>query len=1017
MGDAVDLGIILGAGRPVRGQQPAALFALSGHGRVLDWLVDALRRHCAEVVFVGGFRFDDVVAAYPSLHTVVNPRWADSGPVASLLRACTAVPSHALVVYADVLVRPGLVQRLAAGTADAVLAIDSRWRQRYDRRSPADLARAEVVALQGGRLLSAHGQGDPRPAAPDAEFVGLARLGPRAMACLQQLAAQDEAVAHWGLPRLFNAWLAAGLAVAVVDCAGDWAELNAPQDVARFILGTKAETLARLRPMVRHSQIGAQVAFTAGQWRADAAACLRSVQQAFGADRLVVRSSAIGEDGFAASGAGRFDSVLDVDGGQPARLRQAVEQVLASYGAVQAEHQVLVQRLVTDIALSGVAMTRTLSHGAPYRVINFDAESGLPDAVTAGRGEALRTLYWHRDSRTLPAGAPAALAGLLPALREIEALVGHDSLDIEFIIGPAGQVHVLQIRPITVDHDHWAGTDDLVRGALCDARRHFRQLQPPAPGVLGQRALFSVMTDWNPAEMIGTRPRRLAVSLYADLITRDVWSRQRCEYGYRSLAPQPLMQGFAGHAYIDVRASLNSFVPADLPDALAERLVALGIDRLAAQPHLHDKVEFELVFSCLTLDFAQRAQGLLDAGFTPDDLALLQASLARLTRRGFDRVAGDLAALDRLAQRQQRVAASGLPPLRQALVLLDDCRSEGTLPFAHLARAGFIAMALLNSAVVTGVISVQQRADYLRSVATVATAYRDDGASLQGGNLTQAAFLERYGHLRPGTYDITVPSYADDPVRYLDLAEAGCTGQHQAPLPWPDDCWRQFDSALAALGLPVGAPCIDAFLRAAIAGREAAKFTFTRSLSRALDQIAAFGRQIGLSRDDLSYLSLTDLRAVDSGELHSAVADELRRRAAQSRLAHALALGIELPPLLRDEADFDGFVQPVALPNFIGTGRVTAAVVCIDDGTAPTASLAGRIVLSRQADPGCDWLFAHGIAGLVTAYGGANSHMAIRAAEFGLPAAIGVGEPRYQQLAACLRLMLDCGQRKVGEAR
>ena len=35
---------------------------------------------------------------------------------------------------------------------------------------------------------------------------------------------------------------------------------------------------------------------------------------------------------------------------------------------------------------------------------------------------------------------------------------------------------------------------------------------------------------------------------------------------------------------------------------------------------------------------------------------------------------------------------------------------------------------------------------------------------------------------------------------------------------------------------------------------------------------------------------------------------------------------------------------------------------------------------------------------MVTLYGGANSHMAIRAAEFGLPAAIGIGEQRYREL-------------------
>ena len=58
----------------------------------------------------------------------------------------------------------------------------------------------------------------------------------------------------------------------------------------------------------------------------------------------------------------------------------------------------------------------------------------------------------------------------------------------------------------------------------------------------------------------------------------------------------------------------------------------------------------------------------------------------------------------------------------------------------------------------------------------------------------------------------------------------------------------------------------------------------------------------------------------------------------------------------------------------------------------------GRIVLIPNADPGYDWLLARPIAGLVTMYGGANSHMAVRAAELSLPAAIGVGELLYGDL-------------------
>ena len=60
--------------------------------------------------------------------------------------------------------------------------------------------------------------------------------------------------------------------------------------------------------------------------------------------------------------------------------------------------------------------------------------------------------------------------------------------------------------------------------------------------------------------------------------------------------------------------------------------------------------------------------------------------------------------------------------------------------------------------------------------------------------------------------------------------------------------------------------------------------------------------------------------------------------------------------------------------------------------TDPPESFAGRILFVPSADPGFDWIFTRGIAGFVTQFGGANSHMAIRASELGIPAVIGAGE-------------------------
>ena len=59
------------------------------------------------------------------------------------------------------------------------------------------------------------------------------------------------------------------------------------------------------------------------------------------------------------------------------------------------------------------------------------------------------------------------------------------------------------------------------------------------------------------------------------------------------------MPHFFGLPYIDVRLSFNSFIPSDLDEGLAGRLVDHYINLLLSQPELHDKIEFEIVFSCI----------------------------------------------------------------------------------------------------------------------------------------------------------------------------------------------------------------------------------------------------------------------------------------------------------------------------------------------------------------------------------------------------------------------------------
>ena len=120
---------------------------------------------------------------------------------------------------------------------------------------------------------------------------------------------------------------------------------------------------------------------------------------------------------------------------------------------------------------------------------------------------------------------------------------------------------------------------------------------------------------------------------------------------------------------------------------------------------------------------------------------------------------------------------------------------------------------------------------------------------------------------------------------------------------------------------------------------------------------------------------------------------------------------IKLPSIIVKPEDVYSFYLLDEEPNFITQKSATSDVVIMDD--IDGRELEGKIVFIQAADPGYDFLFAKGIGGLITQFGGANSHMAIRCAELGIPAVIGVGEQNYTEWARYRRVTIDCLKKQV----
>jgi len=507
-------------------------------------------------------------------------------------------------------------------------------------------------------------------------------------------------------------------------------EHRAPAQIAPVQFGTKAETLERLQARLNHARILPQVCFSISQWRVDKNGILaRVAAMPWGCETLIVRSSAKNEDGAVRSEAGRYDSVLGVKG--ESSLATAVENVIASFEDGGDDDQVFVQPMLSEVAMAGVAVTRAPNGGGPYFIINYDDTSGRTDLVTAGVSGDLKTFCCLK---THPEAVPAPLVPIVELLRELEPLLASDALDIEFAVNQQGTLYLLQVRRLTPNTNSAVPTADEFESAVAQVACKIELLNRPHPYLHGSRSVFGVMPDWNPAEIIGLRPKTLALTLYQELITDAIWAYQRDNYGYKNLRSFPLMVSFHGLPYIDARVSFNSFLPRDVDGALADRLVNYYVDRLIAQPNLHDKVEFEIIFSCHTFDLSERLSVLQQHGFSQDEIAGLTESLRQLTNRIINRETGlwrrDREKIDILAERLGTIRNARIDKISRIYWLIEDCKRYGTLPFAGLARAGFIAVQLLRSLVTVGVLNESEYAAFLANLETVGSLIGRDFASL-----------------------------------------------------------------------------------------------------------------------------------------------------------------------------------------------------------------------------------------------------------------------------------------------
>lgn len=275
-----------------------------------------------------------------------------------------------------------------------------------------------------------------------------------------------------------------------------------------------------------------------------------------------------------------------------------------------------------------------------------------------------------------------------------------------------------------------------------------------------------------------------------------------------------------------------------------------------------------------------------------------------------------------------------------------------------------------------------------------------------------ARFLGMYGHRAVAEIDLGMPRWSDDPTHilgvvanYLRLAEGA-----EAPDQQFSRAAREADEQVARFVARARAksPLHKAVVKIALdrtrrfAGlRELPKYNLVLGLGAAREQLLLIGNELAAAQridraEDVFFLDLDDVEVALAGDDRRDVVAE-RRAAYQQELRRRHIPRVLLSDGTEPEATAvgsggkqrRGIVQPGTLSGSpASAGLVSAPARVIMDPVGAHLE-PGEILVAPSTDPGWTPLFLTA-GGLVMEMGGPNSHGAVVAREYGIPAVVGV---------------------------
>ena len=761
---------------------------------------------------------------------------------------------------------------------------------------------------------------------------------------------------------------------------------------------TKANVLKKIK--IRRAKIPYLISFPRKIFNKNTNHILNKISKDF-KNKVAVRSSSILEDQKKKSYAGHFKSFLNIEKKNRNQLKLKINEVFNSFNLKKKydeRNEVIIQDVVNDVVLSGVATSCDKDNFTPYYIINFSKSNKTSD-ITSGNLNGSTFVYYFK-SKLQPKNI--YLRKVILLINELKTILG-DTIDIEFAFDKNRTLYLLQARCISKNKNIKNINLDFF-SSFKKLSKKINKLKTRHHDLYGKNNIFGVMPDWNPAEIIGIKPHNLSISLYRELITDHIWSFDRKKFGYKDVTSHHLLTNFYGTPFVDLRVDFNSWVPAKLDKKISEKLVNYYLDEYKKNPELHDKIEFNIIFTCFAFDTNEKLKRLLKFGFTKKEIKKISFELKKITIKSFDILESSLSELNKLIKSQESIIESKIYKIDKIYWFVEDCKRFGTSSFASVARCAFIANDFLNSLVKKNIFSKNDKLRFLASIKTVVSEMNDDLAKLP-----KLKFKKKYGHLRPSTYDINSINYYEGYNTYFSNKKKIKINHQSFKLNYQQK--KLIKKLLKREKLNISVERLIHFMKKAIAEREKVKFYFSKSIDLIFKNLKEIGIRNNINKNDLCHLDIKTILDLHYNLELQDVRKKLNNDIKNNKENYIKNNLVKLPKNILSNNDVFFFTEKFSKSNFVGSGDITGNIIHIDKIT--NTKFDNKIVCIASADPGYDYIFSKKIKGLVTMFGGINSHMAIRCSELGIPAAIGVGERLFKEIVNSKTIRLNTATEKI----